>query len=163
MKAKKEILLAIEYAKKEILDAIEKKPVGKIEKTEKVEKKPKRRKMTEDSPLKEHFEALSAMLDYPTKPTRFKIMTVVAPLADALEKEEGVTDGLLDILSPDARKSVLMLFLFNMLKDADEQQKPDYPDKVPLDVSDGDNIPNGVMEGQTPYNKKPRGKLDKGF
>lgn len=163
MKARKEILLAIEYAKKEIIAAIEKKPVAKIEKTEKIEKKPKRRKL-EDSPLKEHFEALSAMLDYPAKPSRFKIMTVVAPLADALDKEEGITDGLFDILSPDARKSVLMLFLFNMLKDADEQQsKPDYPDKIPLDVSEGDDIPNKVMEGQAPYNKKPRGKLDKGF
>ena len=163
MKARKEILSAIETATKEIISAIENKVVEK--KTEKTEKKTTKRRKLPEGDLPEQFVALAEMLDNPTQPNRFKIMTVVAPLADALEKETGVADGLLDLLSPDARKSVIMLFLFHMLKDADEQQppKPDFPDKVPLDISDGDNIPNRVMEGQVPYNKKPRGKLDRGF
>lgn len=159
MKARKEILVAIEDAKKEILAAVanKKQPVVTVPKS-------KKRKLEEDSSLKGHFEALSTMLEGSAKPNRFKIMTIVAPLADALEKETGVTDGLLDLLSPEARKSVVMLFLFHMLKEADEDQpKPDFPDRVALDISDGDNIPNRVMDGQVPYNKKPSGKLDKGF
>lgn len=161
MKARKEILAAIEEAKKEIIAAVE----NKKQPAEKAPPKPKKRKLQEDSSLKGHFEALSEMLESPSKPNRFKIMTVVAPLADALEKEPGVTDGLLDLLSPEARKSVVMLFLFHMLKEADDEQppKPDFPDKVALDISDGDNIPNRVIDGQVPYNKKPRGKLDRGF
>lgn len=160
-KAKKSILLALEDAKKEILSAIEGKRKSSSE-----EKTPAKKKRKAPSRFQEHFEALSMMLSESVQPSRFRVMTIVAPLADALEKEPGLEDGLFDILSPEARKSAIMLFLFHMLKQADEDvtaKPPQFPDRVPLDISDGDNIPQEVVDGQVPYKRRPRGKLDKGF
>ena len=118
------------------------------------------------SPLQSRFKILASMLD-DDEPTKRKILRVITPLIEALESGEPIADGLFDILSTPARKSVMMLFLLHMLRDAEELEKPapprDFPDKVPLDVSDGDNIPEEVIDGQVPYSQAAAGKLDKGF
>lgn len=143
MKAK--ILLAIEMAKKEILSAIK--------------KQPKKRRKT-PSYLQSYFERLSALLDDQDQPSKGKMAAVVTPLVEALELEDEIPNGLLDLLSPPARKSVLMLFLIHMLQEI--EPKPET-NAVPLEVSPGDNIPQEVIDGQVPYNQKPVGKLDPGY
>ena len=119
------------------------------------------------SPLQGRFKALASMLDSDEQPSRFKIMRVVSPIVEALEQGEKIVDGLFDTLSPQARNSVMMLFLLHMLRDAEQLEKSptrdDYPDKVPLDISEGDSITEEVVEGQVPYNQAPSGKLDPGF
>jgi hypothetical protein len=35
--------------------------------------------------------------------------------------------------------------------------------RLPLEYSDGDNIPEEIISAQIPYNARPAGKLDRGF
>lgn len=127
--------------------------------------KKKRRKIEDDTPLMKQLRTLSDVLSSNEQPDKNTIIGAAAPVMEFLEKGGIVANGDLDVLPYEVRKSVLMLFLVHMLRDAEPvaQQKQDFPDKVPLDISEGDNIPTQVVDGQVAYKRKPQQKLDKGF
>lgn len=125
----KKVLEALEMAKAEIIAALPKQRGG--------------RRKVDRSPLTGHFEKLAVLLaDSDDPPPDKKIVTVVVSLVEELEKLEGLPDGLLDILPPQGRRSVILLFLYQVLHDIDKKNSSvkDFPTKVPLEVSEGDDI-----------------------
>jgi hypothetical protein len=116
------------------------------------------KKRKKASPLRKHFKALGDLLFEEGEPSKQEIVDVVLPLVEILDESEELDDGLLDMLPPKARRSVLMLFLMQMMQE--QPKKEGYPDKIPLDISEGDDISEDVTKAHVPYNQAQKNLPD---